>query len=273
MKIVVETHEQYLAKEGESASGLKRIIVSDTDYLWHKHNKSSPTPAQKFGTVVHKKLLERDEFDNTYGVLRKQDLPFPDSTMNKAENKAYKEALETSGKIILSEDDWNLIEILAGQVDREPELAHLLYGGISEGSVYFKDEMFDIDCKLRFDKVQPELHYLIDVKTTQSAEPESFVKEVINRDYDLQMMFYADNLRELYGELEPIIIAVEKNPPFNIVPYTLPKEIKERGRSRYVKALGKVAALRRSNNPQKYDFDGYETRDGIITLKTPKWVM
>ena len=72
--------------------------------------------------------------------------------------------------------------------------------------------------------------------------------------------------------LEPIILAVEKQPPYNVVPYTLPMELKERGRNRYSTALNRVNNLRLTNAPNKYNFEDYETIDGIVTLKSPKWI-
>lgn len=268
-----EPHDVYLSTKGhESASTLKKIIISDKHYLWYRNNPTEQTSAMKMGTAIHKRLLEADDFKNEYAVLRKEDLPNPDKDFRNAENKAYKESLDKSGKVILTEEEWGLVDILAEQSFSDQEVAHLLNGGISEQSVYFKDDMFGIDCKMRFDKVQPDLHYLIDVKTTQSAEPEAFVREIINRDYDLQMMFYADNLMPLYGVLEPIILAVEKQPPYNVIPYTLPMELKERGRNRYSTALNRVNNLRLTNAPNKYNFEDYETIDGIVTLKSPKWI-
>jgi len=76
-----------------SYSGLKEFAKSPASYIVHKLRGKEPTKAMIMGSYVHCAILEPDELEKRYLVFDKKDLPFPDSTMNKTENKLFKQSL------------------------------------------------------------------------------------------------------------------------------------------------------------------------------------
>ena len=64
----------YQADPAYGASDLKLLLSQCPKALWlSKHNELAPpklpTPAMKLGSMIHKKVLEPDEFDKEYVVL------------------------------------------------------------------------------------------------------------------------------------------------------------------------------------------------------------
>lgn len=94
-----------------SYSGLKEFAKSPASYIVHKLRGKEPTKAMIMGSYIHCAILEPEQLDNRYLVFDKKDLPFPESTMNKTENKLFKQGLliqaQKENKELIDPVQWN----------------------------------------------------------------------------------------------------------------------------------------------------------------------
>lgn len=268
-----EKIEDYISnKEFISSHGLMDILRSPFHYKKGLKIKPEPTKALIIGAAFHCLLLEPKEFDKQYEVFTK---PYPDHSMNKLQNKNALEDLEESNpdKVILKKEDFNEISNILNEARNNKRIRELLeLKGVIEQSIYFEDKEFKVKAKIRPDKYCTS-GILIDVKTTIDASPEGFSRQCMNFNYDMQLAFYPDKLREIYGkEFKFIfIIAVENKYPYACQVYNCVElGFIDVGRKKYKKAMADYVECLKTDKWKGYE--KYATNPyGIIDLKLPDW--
>ncbi|ECI5548052.1 exonuclease VIII, partial [Salmonella enterica subsp. enterica] len=78
--------------------------------------------------------------------------------------------------------------------------------GYAESSVYWEDPETGILCRCRPDKIIPEFHWIMDVKTT--ADIQRFRTAYYDYRYHVQDAFYSDGYRAQFGEIPTFVFLV-----------------------------------------------------------------
>ena len=178
------SNADYHASEGYSSSFAK---------AWHKSTPAHATADRPFrtsiafdlGTAVHGWALE--------GVLPVEG---PESRRGHAwaDAKAEAELLET---VALTKGDFAKVELMVNALHGNPHIHKLLAHKerVCEASVFAEHP----DTKLRM-KARPDLYIeskglIVDIKTTQSAEPYQFTRQMAQLGYSLQAAWYVRTLQ------------------------------------------------------------------------------
>lgn len=202
--------EEYRSNEAYSRSQLFKLSKSPAHFKYALNDPEPETPALAFGTAFHSYVLERDKFDTQYIVVPKLD-------RRTKEGKALAAQIETSGKIPISEDAFAQIQAMAESVMSNKYAAALLNGGEHEMSYFWTDEPTGIKLKCRPD-CRTDLKstsVIVDLKTTENADTDSFMHSCIKYGYDLQAAMYTKGVSEVEGKQHRFVfIAVEKSPPY-----------------------------------------------------------
>ena len=202
------TNAEYRKKEGISASDLKRMMKSMAHWkYYHDHPDDSDTDALQFGRAYHKLMLEPDDFDNEFIVSPKFD------RRTKEGKAAYEEFLKKAdGKEVINEETYQtLLEMRVALYDTP--FVKLLIKGEHEKSFFWTDPESGIKCKCRPDSFgQIKGQYVaIDLKTTNDAETDKFMKDALKFGYDIQAAHYTEGLEKTYEKpFKFIFIAQEK---------------------------------------------------------------
>lgn len=223
------TESQYRALPRIANSDLKEFKRSPLHYYHYKNVKRDSTPAQFQGTVIHSMVLEHNTFKDQYLVLDLEERPESDKTMASKENKKWKASREseakTTGKQIVEYDLYLKAQDIAAALDKSSFIQELLY-------TTQKEQSFIWDCdgikyKCRADMYREGL--VADLKTTMSAEPRAFERDIFKYQYYRQGAMYAHGAssKEFY------FIAVEKNPPFGYSIHKLSDEVIQYGLKEY----------------------------------------
>lgn len=230
--------KDYHSSFGISKSGLDKINQSPFHYLYNLQFPDEQTKAMRIGSALHTMVLEPEKFDLEFIV---PSLPINARTK---EGQAAKKALESSGKTVLSIDEHQLVISMTKAIRNHPGANALLSNGFAEQSIFHKHSDLEVLCKVRPDYrkiTKLGKHIIVDVKTTDDASREEFIRKIVSFRYHVQAGYYWDIVEEATNIPvdEFIFVAVEKNPPHGVALYSCDWYTITTGRYEYLQNLAK----------------------------------
>lgn len=186
-KIIDIDDPGYFRLKSIDQSQLKQFLKNPADWAYHRLNDDhKPTDAMKFGTAFHAYLL---------GTSDVVSLPEGESFRSKDNQKWRDEQLE-AGNIIVSYNDMQLLKRMKEGIEQTslmpeyPDYMEIIEQGTKEQCIEWKDRQTGLMLKAKPDLIPVGTDYLVDLKTAQKADAESFAREVINYGYHIQTVFY-----------------------------------------------------------------------------------
>jgi len=239
-----------------SSSDFRRLLRSPAHYRNHQKLDS---PALAFGTLVHTFVLEPDVAKARYRARAEVD-------GRTKEGKAIRELeakLAADERVeFVSASDYNAATAITDSVYASVGSSGILTSGMAEGTGL--TELCGVNVKVRPDYLREDM--IIDLKTTQDARPEAFLKSVINFGYEVQAALYVDAAQAIDGLKRRFLwIAAEKEAPYAVSVFEASDEMLERGRRLYKQAIETYTRCVTFD-----DWPGYTTE--IQTLNLPKWL-
>lgn len=214
------SNEEYHSSDFVSKSGLDLVAKTPAHYYFEKiHDdqdlKHERTKSLNVGTAFHYLALEPANFDKHIAID-------PDNYPTKKEcgrtiDEQRQEFIDRNyGKIILRPNNMDNLHNMAQSIRNHPAAKYLLQGkGMVEPSIFAREPIYDIDCRVRPDWLRED-GLIIDLKTTRDASPAGFDKAIWNYRYHVQAAFYMD-MYELATGKKPqgfVLIPVENSAPF-----------------------------------------------------------
>lgn len=243
----------YFARTELSNSDIKLINKSYQHYL--DKNDKEDTPSMAFGRALHCFILEPDQFSSRYIIAGDVDRR---TTIGKAEWAR----LESSGLEIISSKEWSELNVLKTNITSHPLAKNMITGATKEEAIF--GELEGVKCRAKLDISNKG--FLIDLKTTQDASKDGFLKSVVNFEYNQQAAFYSDLYKNVKGEsLGFLFIAVERSTGL-VACYTLDETLIEAGRAKYKTGIAKYKYHQQNPTAHK----GYS--DTVETLDCPHWL-
>ena len=234
--------KEYFAHSAISQSDLKLIKKSFAHFKNKEHRE--PTASMIFGSALHSFILDGEgSFYSKYVVM-------PEIDRRTSAGKAAYNDLLTSGKTIISHDDWYEIMQLKSNCLNHPRAKSILSKEsiTMEGALFGKLEGVDIKGKL--DIVSD--NWVVDIKTCQDASKEEFTRSISNFGYHLQAAFYIELAKQ--NGVNPkgfIFICIErKAASHGVAVYELSKKAIDLGYSEIKFLINKYKEY--VNNPDKY---------------------
>jgi exodeoxyribonuclease VIII len=207
MNILRIKADEYHAIEAVSNSLISKILKSPAHARAYLDKQPVATKAMEFGTAFHVAILEPKKFAEQYVVFN--------GDRRTKEGKATYEELTCSGKQILSTEDMEDIHGMQLSVFSHNAAKKLIEEGHAELSVTWDDYDTMVKCKCRPDWWNGDV--LVDIKTTDDASPEGFMRAIVKYGYHRQAAWY---LRGTEAK-KFIFIAVEKQDPYAVGVYEL----------------------------------------------------
>ena len=272
--------DAYFKGPGFSRSDLTTILNQSLAHLvYKKEHPQQSTKAMLFGTAFHD-MITGDEYFLSRNFCKDEipEIETPKFGRTKAEIEKKEKWLEgtyqpwqretlepwidsISTKRGWDKSEWaNLIGMLAATKSHEV-LQNLMEDCEIETSYFWRDPGSDLLLKARPDLVNKRKRVLLDFKTTMDASFVQFQRSIANFQYHVQGAFYLDGVnRVLDGDFDQfILVAVEKNPPYEIALYSLDAASLEVGRETYKRAIKKL-----KSNEHGYPRD-------IQAINLPAW--
>ncbi|EAU0670486.1 exodeoxyribonuclease VIII [Salmonella enterica] len=199
-------NEMYHAGPGVSKSQLDDIADTPAIYLWRKNAPvdTEKTKSLDTGTAFHCRVLEPEEFSKRFIIAPEFNRR---TSAGKEEEKAFLEECARTGRTVLTAEEGRKIELMYQSVMALPLGQWLVEStGYAESSVYWEDPETGILCRCRPDKIIPEFHWIMDVKTT--ADIQRFRTAYYDYRYHVQDAFYSDGYRAQFGEIPTFVFLV-----------------------------------------------------------------
>jgi len=204
-------NETYHSANGISKSNLDKMHISPLHYKTYKDTPQEDTEALLFGRAYHTMIGQPELFDGEFAIAPKCDRR---TKQGKADYESF--LLEAGNKTILSEKDFDKLCKMKEAFYQHPIAPKLIDGGIFETSIFWDNKDLDIRCKCRPDCINND--YIIDFKTTESSNPDEFMKSAYKYRYYAQSDWYQEGYKAAYGKRPKgfIFIAQEKTAPFAV---------------------------------------------------------
>ncbi|EBF0275654.1 exonuclease VIII [Salmonella enterica] len=199
-------NEAYHAGPGVSKSQLDDIADTPAIYLWRKNAPvdTEKTKSLDTGTAFHCRVLEPEEFSKRFIIAPEFNRR---TSAGKEEEKTFLEECARTGITVLTAEEGRKIELMYQSVMALPLGQWLVESaGYAESSVYWEDPETEILCRCRPDKIIPEFHWIMDVKTT--ADIQQFRTAYYDYRYHVQDAFYSDGYRAQFGEIPTFVFLV-----------------------------------------------------------------
>ncbi|EKA9228887.1 exodeoxyribonuclease VIII [Salmonella enterica] len=199
-------NEAYHAGPGVSKSQLDDIADTPAIYLWRKNAPvdTEKTKSLDTGTAFHCRVLEPEEFSKRFIIAPEFNRR---TSAGKEEEKTFLEECARTGRTVLTAEEGRKIELMYQSVMALPLGQWLVESaGYAESSVYWEDPETGILCRCRPDKIIPEFHWIMDVKTT--ADIQRFRTAYYDYRYHVQDAFYSDGYRAQFGEIPTFVSLV-----------------------------------------------------------------
>ena len=249
--IVIERNDEYHSyKEAISKSRLSRMSVCPKYFKWCEDNPQKKSDELLEGSAFHKLVLEPDTFDDEFVVAPHFDRR---TKVGKQEYADFCKMVEETGKEVLTDEQYEMICGMRDSVVANPYSAKLIKGNI-EQSMYFTDDMTGVACKVRPDvwrEVTDGL-VIIDLKSTRSALPTDFARDVVKFNYDLQAYMYSYGVSKIFNvpmeKISFVFIAVEKKPPYLVNVMQAHSTVLEKGSADFREYIGMYAECKSTGN-------------------------
>lgn len=243
-----------------SRSELLNVMRSPQYFKFKKEQLiAEETPAMYFGSAVHRAFLEPEIFRHEYTVAPKCDKR---TKVGRAIWSVFQN--ENEGKKILKMEDMTLISSIRSALKSHQIVEGLFRGGQTEVSAY--GNLDGVFCRARCDYMKADHGMLVDLKTTQDARPDEFIRSAYKYKYHIQAAYYLDMFTLVTGiKFDKFVFAcVESTGDHGVQVYVADPDFIKRGREEYQKGLQIYRKCLKTNQ-----WPGYEQQ--ILNLTLPRW--
>jgi hypothetical protein len=201
-------HADPAPKASLSASIANILLDQSPQHAWLAHPRLNPRYAPEqdsrfdLGSAAHMMLLERRE-DRIVRVDA-------DDWRTKAAKEA-RDLAQSEGKYAVLERQYKDIKEMCDAARKflmRTELGNILDTGEAEQTLVWQDD--SVWCRARPDLMSGDRKIVLDYKSTASAQPEAFARQIGRMGYDLQAEFYSDGVQVETGSRPAFVFLAQE---------------------------------------------------------------
>lgn len=249
-----------------SASISKIIVSKSPAHAWLAHPRLNPNFQTEengrfdIGSAAHALLLE--------GENRMRPLDF-DDWRTKA-SKEERDQARAEGLYPILRHQYEAVHTMAEAARKAiaecQEFGYRLEDCMTEKTIIWH-EPDGTRCRMRADIITNDRKVIVDYKTCDNANPESFVRQIANMGYDLQGAFYKKGVAEEFGtDAKFLLLAQEIEPPYSCTFIGLPPAFLFLGAAKMRYAMATWAECMATGQ-----WPGYGSR--IHWVEPPAWAL
>jgi len=218
------------------SSGIANILLTQSPaHAWLAHPRLNPAYQREFdsrfdlGSAAHTALLERDE--------SKIVIVEADDWRTKAAREA-RDAAQADGRYAILARQYADVQKMVSAAHsyiQSTELRGIFDTGSPEQSLVWQEG--DVWCRARPDLLSADRRAMLDYKTTDSANPEVFIRQIPRMGYDGQASWYSRGMEAIGHDTEFIFLTQEITEPYSCSLVGLSNAYKEVARLKVERAL------------------------------------
>lgn len=263
--------EIYLSTQAISSHAIKEILTSPAHYQASLIEERKETESFARGGRLHKAILEPHLYLGSCTVMPE----FTGKTKDGKESNRSAEALEkkkiwiqeaeAKKQIIVTAEEQTQVQGMVKAIADHPFASKLLQGGVSELSLFWKDEKTNLPCKARLDYLR-YTSTVVEYKTTKKASARAFRNDAWKYGYAIQASNYQEAVREVFGQVPDriVFVAQEPEPPYAVQVYLASKRFLDLGERARRRGLDLFALCQETSNWPAYPNE-------ILELDAPPW--
>lgn len=232
-------HEYHADRDALSCSMLKPMLTSPAHFRASLSAMVRSSDAKDFGTLLHLLLLQPGELANEVAV-------YPGVADGRA--AAFKQfEVVHADKLVIDEPTFaagrKLAEKVAATKYRGRDVQRFLEESVTEATVYFTEPVTGLRMRIRIDAYHPDVTF--DLKSTRFGVHSAFVRDAIDKDYDLQAFMYSFGrcLYEGQATLKPFVfLTAETLAPYSVSLLTAGQSIMDNGAKKFQACVGAYKA-------------------------------
>lgn len=248
------TRAEYDADPGWRHSVIVHGIESMARLRHAADHPSTSTPAMRFGSLVHQRVLGGAEYAPApQGLARTQRKAWSDA-----------QAAEPDRELVTAEEWHAAGEIGRAVAQAEPALDPTS-GNLTELAVFWT--WHGLPCKALLDCYDHGNDRIVDLKVTRDPRPDSFVRSAVRFGYFTQAAWYAEAMRaqgqDVAGGFRFVAVAPER--PYLPVVYDVEPGSMELARGQLQRVLLRVVECEATGRwPDRFE-------DAVVDLVMPDW--
>lgn len=243
-------------------STAKAIIQESPWHAWRRHprlggDRFTATPKMDLGSIAHALLL-RQPVENA-------EIINADNYKKKSVQSERKEAKE-AGKLVVLQREIDSLYIGLAQMRRNLSAAGIELDGDAEMTVIWNA---DCPCRTRMDHISRNRQTILDLKCTESANPQFLERHIVDMCYDVQAAAEIEAVETILPELEGRVsfadVFIEIEEPFFVVVADHSESMLSLGRARWARAKRKWMDCLETNT-----WEGFSNR---MIVHAPNYAM
>jgi len=234
---------------------------------WNPDWQPPETAEFDLGIAAHLAALEPKQLEH-----RTVSIDAADYRTTKA--RELRDAARQDGKVPLLPWQMDIISAMAASLKAHPIASHAFRNGDAEVTMTWTDPVTRIRCKARVDYLPNCGRWLVDLKTSTSANPRHFADQVARLGYHARAAWYLDGAAEVLGRMpqEYWFIIVAKEPPYLVSVVTLDETTIDWGRRQNRRALDLSRSAMAAGDWPGYRDPG-QNRDRAFRIGLPPWAV
>lgn len=209
---------EFLQKRPLSYSSLKAFRKSPRHYIMYLNGVFQPSPAMEMGSLLDCKLLTPENFHKEYLVVKRK----PDKRTNAGKAEWADMLLQASlnkQRIAFSEDilivDRAIEEVMAHE--RARELLEAKTAVQQTLRWVDRETGLPLTGKIDFQTQAWGMQSIVDLKSSEDADPDEFIRKAYNFDYHFQTGMYLEGFHKSFYQFPNFLfLVVELSEPFNV---------------------------------------------------------
>lgn len=255
------------------SSSMARTIVEECPKMIWTRSYMNPDQAREekavfdIGSAVHLLHLENDKFQAGIRVVTAPD-------WRKKEAQEARDEARAAGLIPLLQSTYDEVCAMREALEAHPIAGAAFSGeGESELSVVWKDEETGVWLKCRPDWSPVGFGFLIDLKTSTTANPRDFAKKAYGLGYHQQAAWYLDGVEAATGVRPRTMwfVVQDKSAPYLCSVVAFNPDAIDAGRQKNREAIRTFARCLERNDWPGYRQEGNPDSDSAFILTLPVW--
>ncbi|MEN6542335.1 PD-(D/E)XK nuclease-like domain-containing protein [Parvibaculum sp.] len=262
-----------LTKTPSLSSSMARALVHECPAMLYARSYLNPDYEREekahfdVGSAVHLLYLEREKYADSIAVIDADD-------WRKKEAQAARDEAREAGTIPLLKKTADELELMRAALLSHPIAGKAFSGaGFSELSLVWKDAETGVWLKARPDWTPASFNFLVDLKTSTTANPSDFARKAYGLGYHMQAAWYLDAVEAVTGEKAKNFwfVVQDKNAPYLCSVAAFDEDAVAAGRAKNREAIRMFADCIERNDWPGYRQENTPDRDTAFILALPGW--